>query len=215
MSKAMSDVEQHEAITAEAITVSPKLSFGKGLGGFLKRSLGALVSVVLLSAVGYTFVNRFIVRAVVVEGRSMLPTLHEGEAYLLNCFSRLYREPDREELVVVRDPGHSDFAVKRVVGLPGDTVVFRHGDVYVNGAQLSEPYLDPGAKTYHEQAKVVMYLVGKKRFFVMGDNRGWSEDSRTYGTVHQRQILGMLLLRKPATAAPKPKATFDAFRRFA
>ncbi len=157
-----------------------------------KTQLYILAWLGFFSFVSYGMLTRFVVMAVIVQGRSMVPTLHDGERYLLNRLTYLYRAPERNDLVVIRDPGHDDYAVKRIVAMPGEVIRFKSGDVYLNGQKLEESFLAPGTKTCCSDAEEVLFVVGKNRYFVLGDNRSCSEDSRTYGTVHRSQVLGLL-----------------------
>jgi len=147
---------------------------------------------ILFSTLSYWFISHFLVTVVIVQGRSMLPTLHDGDRFMLNRVAYFYRCPRRDELVVLRDPGHSDYAVKRVVALPGEAIHFKNGMVYVNGEKRSEPFLTYGMRTYCPDVDEMLVLLGPKRFFVLGDNRTNSEDSRTYGPIRLSQIIGMI-----------------------
>jgi signal peptidase I len=129
---------------------------------------------------------------VIVQGRSMVPTLQDGERYLLDRWSYNYRSPERGDVVVLRDPGHPDLAIKRIVGMPGDTIHLREGTVRVNGKRFIEPYLSRGMRTYTPDLKDRLVLLGENQYFVLGDNRGVSEDSRYYGPIHRHRILGCL-----------------------
>jgi signal peptidase I len=102
------------------------------------------------------------------------------------------RQPARGDLVVIRDPGHDDYAVKRVVGMPGETVLIQNGEVFVNGQPLTETYLDSGVRTYAPRAQEQLIMLGGEHYFVLGDNRPVSEDSRTYGPLRRSAIIGLL-----------------------
>lgn len=146
----------------------------------------------VLSLASYYIVSHYVLTGVVVEGASMTPTLHDGDRYLLNRLAYHYREPRRGDLVVIRDPGHADYAVKRIVGLPLDVLQLKDGRIYLNGKQLSEPYLNEGTRTFSADKKEHLIVVGQDHFFVLGDNRGISEDSRFYGAVRRDQIVGVI-----------------------
>ncbi|MBN2507178.1 MAG: signal peptidase I [Verrucomicrobia bacterium] len=146
----------------------------------------------IFSVGSYQAVSRYVVTAVVIQGRSMLPTLRDGEHYILNRLSYRYREPERHEVVVIRDPGHQDYAVKRIVAMPGDTLQLKDGAVFVNGQKQIEPYLAPGTTTACPLSSEIFVVLGKDQYFVLGDNRPLSEDSRTYGAIHRSQILGLI-----------------------
>ena len=143
-------------------------------------------------ALSYYLVSEYIVTTVVVQGRSMAPTLADGDRYLLHRWQLMFREPARGDLVVIRDAVRNDFVVKRVVGLPRERLQFRNGEVWVNGQKLNESYLPVGTETRVFEGAEPLYLVGADRYYVMGDNRAISEDSRIYGAVKGSQILGFI-----------------------
>ena len=92
----------------------------------------------------------------------------------------------------MKDPGHADYAVKRIIALPGESLFFTHGKVIVNGKPLAEPYLAAGMKTYLPDCNEKLILTGREQYFVLGDNRRVSEDSRFYGAVRRSQIVGSI-----------------------
>jgi signal peptidase I len=146
------------------------------------------------------------VQPVKVEGTSMLPRLHDGERIFVNklIYYDEYRwapKIERGDIVVFWFPDDpSKSYIKRVVGLPGDTVEVREGNVVINGSVLEENYLDPRANlATRSQAPV---YVKPNYYFVMGDNRDNSSDSRTWGLVPKKYIYGKALLRYwPPSAA--------------
>lgn len=125
----------------------------------------------------------------------MVPTLGANSRYLLNRWVFRNREPQSGEVVVIRDPGAQCLAVKRIVAVPGQSVLFNKGRVYVDGKLLDEPYL--AARTYtftYSQAKEQFITCGKDQYFVLGDNRTQSIDSRSYGPVARKNVLGLLMI---------------------
>jgi len=159
----------------------------------LKRQ-GVLISVLLVcSTLSYTAINRWFLSTVVVQGRSMSPTLHDGDRCLLNRLSYVYTSPKRGDLVVLHDRGEDDLAVKRIVGMPGESVRVTHGAILVNGRRLVEPYLDAGTQTLAPTGADQSYKLGAHEYFVLGDNRAESEDSRFYGPISRGQIVGTLI----------------------
>jgi signal peptidase I len=159
------------------------------------QQAGLLLLIVLLSFGCYFAISRYLLQSVEVVGSSMVPTLHEKGRYLLNRWAFRNREPQRNDVVVIRDPGDHGFSVKRVVAVAGESIYFKNGKVYVNGNELEEPYLLPGTHTFtyskvHEQ----FITCGRDQYFVLGDNRVVSIDSRSYGPVSREDILGLIML---------------------
>ena len=140
----------------------------------------------------YLFFSHFVVQSVRVSGTSMAPTLRDAERYLVNRFVALFRAPRRGDIVLLKDPTDNSYAVKRVVGLAGETVELRGGAVFVNGARLQEAYLPPGTQTFPFNTITQTVPCGPNQFFVLGDNRFYSSDSRSYGPVARGAILGLV-----------------------
>jgi len=141
----------------------------------------------------FQFAHRHVLQTVQVDGLSMSPTMPDAKCYLLNRIVYLVREPKQTEIVVLKDPETSGFAVKRVIGRPGDSVFLEKGRVFVNGSPLSESYLQQGTKTYAEgRYNSQLWVCGRDQYFVLGDNRANSADSRVYGVVPRQNILGMV-----------------------
>jgi signal peptidase I len=141
----------------------------------------------------------FIVQPVKVEGTSMLPYLHDGERIFVNklVYYDDYRWAPkiyRGDIVVFWYPDDpSKSYIKRVIGLPGDTVEMHDGRVNVNGRDLEETYLDPQLNMSRQNRGPTPVKQGY--YFVMGDNRDNSSDSRSWGLVPKKYIYGKALLR--------------------
>ena len=143
--------------------------------------------VVAIAAVGGVFFGRTFLGSVsVVDGPSMAPTYLSG--------THLLTVPIRTQLqrsdVVLLDDGNEKFAVKRIIGLPGETVHIWRGHVFINRRLLAEPYLPKHTYTCPVEGRrtEVTFYLGEGQYFVMGDNRLCSTDSRTYGPVDEAQI---------------------------
>jgi signal peptidase I len=159
-----------------------------------KRSVvGALVHWLrdlLFSVVLAVIVILFLYQPVKVEGTSMMPTLDDQERIFINKF--VYRfhfeKIDRGDTVVFWFPGDpSKSYIKRVIGMPGDRVEVRDGSVIVNGTALEEDYVP---QEYRDQSEMRSATVGPDEYFVLGDHRSSSNDSRTWGMVPRRYIYG-------------------------
>ncbi len=136
--------------------------------------------------------NIFVFNISTVKGQSMQPTLWEGEKLFINKITLSFANPRREEVIVLHDPstgvGRKEFLVKRVIGIPGDTIEVRDHKLYVNGQLKVESYID----TEIEDSDFAPLIVENGSYFVMGDNRhaGESKDSRYFGSVAQELIVG-------------------------
>lgn len=148
--------------------------------------------ILFLFAATYGVINRYIITSVIVQGRSMTPTLEDGERYLLNRWTYTYRAPERGDVIVLRDPGYRDLAIKRIVGIPGDSIQLKRGAVLINGKPFVEAYLASGTRTYAPDMQEQLVMLGEDQYFVLGDNRGVSEDSRFYGPIHRERIVGCI-----------------------
>jgi signal peptidase I len=131
--------------------------------------------------------QRFVLCLVVVHGESMAPSFGEGRP----CFVRRLPGPvARGDVVIVEDGAQR--SIKRVVGMPNEVLLFKNGRLYVNGQALPEPYLLAVTRTY--PVYQTSFSLGPAHYFVMGDNRNHSEDSRVYGPLQREAILGRVSL---------------------
>jgi signal peptidase I len=152
-----------------------------------------LLLIVVLSFCSYLFFSRMVVTAVEVRGSSMSPTLLSGDRVILNRFAFLHRSPQRGEMVVLKDPETGDLVVKRIIALPRETVQLRGEVVYVNDQPLAEPYVSRQRKVLLTRNNPVT-SVPRDHYFVLGDNRNNSSDSRAFGPVPRESIVGVISL---------------------
>jgi signal peptidase I len=139
------------------------------------------------------FLITFVAQAFRVQGTSMLPLLEDGERIIVNKLVYRFYPIQRGDVVVFwypKDPSVS--FIKRVVGLPGDTVEIRRGVVYVNGAGVQEPYV--GAQ-FQDHESYGPETVKPGFYYVLGDHRNGSNDSRSWGEVPEKYIYGKAYLR--------------------
>jgi signal peptidase I len=155
----------------------------------LRELVETLGSAIIIAA----FIMIFIARAYTVNGDSMLPTLHHGERLLVDKISYRFVEPSRGEIIVFKNPSNpSEQFVKRVIGLPGDKVAIIQGVVYINDQPIEEDYtLAPARIGFAPQ------IVPEGTYFVLGDNRNNSEDSRfsRVGFLPRELIIGRAIWR--------------------
>lgn len=159
----------------------------------LKRQFAVIALLLVCSVVSYSAINRWALSTVVVQGRSMAPTLQDGDRCLLNRLSYIYASPKRGDLVVLCDRSADDLAVKRIIALPGEKVRIEQGTIFVNGRRLVEAYLENGTRTAPPHGDEQFFTLSAHEYFVLGDNRAESEDSRYYGPVGREQIVGTLV----------------------
>ena len=167
-------------------------------GGFLD-----LVETVAISLSIFLVIYLFLMQPHQVNGQSMLPNFQDGEHVMTDKISYKFREPMRGEVVVFHAPPAAgcvegtgcDF-IKRIIAVPGDKVAVHDNAIWINGQKLPEPYIPddfeilPGRATLNEE----IYL-GPGEYFVSGDNRPHSSDSRFWGPITKDEIVGRVFLR--------------------
>ncbi|MBI5449483.1 signal peptidase I [Candidatus Gottesmanbacteria bacterium] len=133
-----------------------------------------------------------------INGASMEPSFYNGEFILTNKIIYKFRNPKRGEVVIFKSPKNKEIDyIKRVIGLPGDTVKLYKSALYVNGQKLEEPYLAPGVYIFGGSYLAEGYevTVPSGMYFVVGDNRPHSSDSREFGPVSKEDFIGHAILR--------------------
>ncbi len=133
-----------------------------------------------------------------VSGSSMVPNFHDGDYIITNKLAARFSEPKRGEVVILQDPLDTNKVfIKRVIGLPGETLKISGGLVYINNKLLEEPYLPTGLRTsgesYLKDSDEIIIPDGN--YFVMGDNRSNSSDSREWGLLKKDLIIGQAFIR--------------------
>ncbi len=160
-------------------------------------SLFEVVETVVIAVVAVFLVRMFVVQPFVVSGASMEPSFYNGNYLLIDELTYRFRNPERGEVIVFRYPGdEKSFYIKRIIALPGEEVLVSEGKVTViaqDGEKtvLDEPYL--GGRVTNGTFE---YRLGDDEYFVMGDNRNFSFDSRSWDKSLKRQeIVGLVKLR--------------------
>ena len=148
---------------------------------------------VVLALAIFMLIYVFLLQPHQVRGRSMEPNFENGEYILTDKFTYRIREPKRGDTIVfAAPPARKEDFIKRIIGVPGDTVSVKNGDVFINGKELEEGYIPPNFRTFGNQAlkEDQTITLGKDEYFVMGDNREHSSDSRVFGIIYKRDIVG-------------------------
>lgn len=161
----------------------------------IRELLGWIVYILIIVGLTYLIVT-FVGQRTRVSGSSMETTLSDGDNLIVDKISFRFRDPKRYEIIVFPYQYEDNtFYIKRIIGLPGETVQVKDGKVYINGQELDEHYgneemLDPGI------ARETITL-GEDEYFVLGDNRNHSADSRqeNVGVLHRKDLLGRAWIR--------------------
>jgi signal peptidase I len=194
MNLSMAPIAETPARATHSARPTPRISSFKVIR--LIQHFGTLILVVALSVACYFAISRFFLETIEVVGVSMVPTLQEHAHYVLNRWAFHSHAPQHKDVVVIKDPADHGFSVKRIIATEGESVHFKDGKVFVNGKELPEPYLSPNTHTYtYSEAKEQLITCGKDQYFVLGDNRLRSIDSRSYGPVPRENVLGLVVIR--------------------
>ncbi len=152
--------------------------------------LWEVFEILAIAVISIFLIYHFIAQPFQVNGASMEPNFVSGEYVVVDEVTYRFNSPARDQIIVFHDPlDEKEYFIKRVIGLPGDIISVHDGKVYVNGSVLNEPYLPSslvmaGDATYPK--------LGPDQFFVMGDNRLESFDSRSWGPVKRSEIVGVV-----------------------
>lgn len=180
--------EQSSTLTGAAsaiprIGATPKATVGSSV----TREIVQVLFPALILALS---IHLFLAQATIVFGRSMEPSLFERQRLIIDKLTYHFRAPYRNDIVVIKRPEMEELLVKRIIGLPSEKVEIRDGYVYINDRRLPEPFP-------HEQypQNIPAYTLGPLEYYVLGDNRGNSNDSRAFGPISRKDILGRVWFR--------------------
>ena len=163
---------------------------------YLKALLLWIIEIILVILAAYLIIE-YAVEKTTMMGVSMNTTLNEGDKIIINKMAYLRKEPQRNDVIVFSQSktGHGYYNIKRVIGLPGETVEIINGAVFIDGAKLNEVIpVEPMRVAGLADEAIVL---GENEFFVLGDNRNYSEDSRfaNIGIIVRNDIIGKAWLR--------------------
>ena len=148
-----------------------------------KKELIVYISIILV----IVLIRTFIVTPVRVNGTSMHPTLKDGEIMILNKIDYVFNDIERFDIVVVKTDHNK--LIKRIIGLPGETLKYENNTLYINGREIDEPYLKESTGDFNIE-ELKYKKLPNDCYFVMGDNRDNSNDSRLLGCISKKDIEG-------------------------
>lgn len=173
---------------------SDKPSFWSKFGS----NLIELIEFIAIIGAIFVVIRYFVAEPHKVFGSSMVPNFHNGDFIITNKISLRFSEPQRGEVIILQNPRDlNQVFIKRIIGFPGERIKVSQGKVYINSELLGEPYLPTGTLTrggnfLSDNEEI---LIPNDQYFVMGDNRGGSSDSREWGPVKGELIIGQAWLR--------------------
>lgn len=169
------------------------------LGAKFKDSLIELIQFIAIVASILMIIRVFIAEPHKVSGLSSIPNFNDGDYIITNKLAVRFSTLVRGEDIIVKNPNNpeKDVFIKRIIGLPGETLKIADGHVYINGKLLEEPYLDPDVQTTGERflKEGDEIFIPADNYFVMGDNRKNSQDSRDFGLIKKDSIIGQAFFR--------------------
>lgn len=177
-----------------------------------------LIEVFVIALAMFVVMYLFLFQPHQVRGNSMLPNFEDGEYLLTDKISYRFREPSRGDVIIFKAPRNEDYDyIKRIVGLPGETIRIENNRLFINNNPFSESYLPQGdityAGTFLQEGKST--LIPKGDYLVLGDNRNHSSDSREWGFVPKENIIGKAWIRYWPTSRLGiiPEAKYDLSNR--
>lgn len=163
-----------------------------------KKTLVAIFEFIKTTTVVIFFaliIRFFIIQPFIVEGQSMLPTFENNDYLITEKISYMLRAPQRGEIVIFRPPDNPSINyIKRIIGLPGDHIEIKDGSIYVNSQKIKEPYLTSDENTL-AITKDLNIKLKNNEYFVLGDNRNHSRDSREIGPIPRESIVSRIWIR--------------------
>lgn len=166
---------------------APRHYTGPGKGNAFYETLRTVVLVLLTAFI----IRVFIMQPFLVQGASMEPTLTNSEYLIVEKVAYKFRQPDRGEIVVFRAPVNwTENYIKRVIALPGETIKIEDNKIFINNKVLEESYIESGGVSFDNPDYSLELTLGEDEYFVIGDNRNHSSDSRSWGPLPRQNIIG-------------------------
>ncbi len=175
-----------EKLSESEMHSTPPKKNGSLAGAIFAELLGTIVPALIIAMA----IHLFLAEATRVEGYSMEPTLFGQQRLIIEKVSYKFHTPERNDIIVIKVPQYNEHFIKRIIGLPGETLEIREGVVYINGKPLSEPYVNGVPRGNYPPLTIPDGYI-----FVMGDNRNNSVDSRSFGPIPIENIVGHAWLR--------------------
>jgi len=160
------------------------------------RRLGAffldILEVIVLAVGIFLIVYLLILRPHKIKGESMHPNFPDGEYLLTEKISYYLHDPQRGDVIVFKPPISEDEFIKRIIGLPGETISIKNGYIYIDGKELKEDYISPSVLTFSGSflTEGKEYKIPEGLYFAIGDNRPHSSDSRMWGPIDKKSMAG-------------------------
>lgn len=188
-------VDNNNPMSEDDFDMSHFSDKGEGIATSWAKRFGLLifeiVKVVLISLAIILPIRLWLVQPFYVEGASMEPNFYDSEYLIINEISYHFENPQRGEVIIFRNPKNTKiYFIKRVIGLPGETIEIKQGRVFINDELIEEAYIE----NFSTQSNQIISLADDE-YFVMGDNRINSYDSRAIGPVKEQYIIGKVWFR--------------------
>lgn len=155
-----------------------------------------ILKIITISIIIVFPIRYFLIQPFIIEGSSMEPSFKNGDYIIIDKISYLFKKPKRGEIIIFKMPSKKIF-IKRTIGLPSETIQIKNGDIFVYSKnkdqwiKLAEKYILPNTKNFPEM-KIVL---NDNEYFVLGDNREESADSRSFGAVSSKNIVGRFFIK--------------------
>lgn len=164
----------------------------------LKNNFAELIEFIAILGAIFIAFRLLVAEPHIVSGSSMIPNFHDKDYLITNKLVVTFSKIQRGMVIILQNPHNSDQNfIKRIIGLPGEKIKIEDGKVFINGNELIEPYLPPNTITEGETYLIngEEIVIPEGQYFVMGDNRGNSSDSRAFGSIGTDKIIGQAFFR--------------------